>query len=356
MAGALTRLRYDVSIAILKKGNTFSMSKREIPYDTYPAVSFSSLRQYYILFNTLFWDKHWKEHCKQFHAVIAVCGTPHIAYPLLSYGLPLFIWSAVTMEEDLKGRYYEFGYLKKLAYSLALPYIKYQERKVYKNSKHFWALSNYTLRSFKASTKNEHTSTLLPPIDLDLFKPASTEEREPIIIFTGRYNDTRKNIPRLLGAFRKVLDLHPNAILKLIGDEAEPRIVYLIKRLNIGRRVQLIKSQPREKLIDQYQNAQVFVIPSNQEGLCISGIEAMACGLPIVSTRCGGPETYIRHGLNGLLSNGSEESIAKQLVEILSNQSLRIKFGHAARKTVMQLFSIELFDKKIEMILNQIPN
>ena len=84
----------------------------------------------------------------------------------------------------------------------------------------------------------------------------------------------------------------PDAKLLLIGDEPISDLYDLVAKLNLNDRVEFHGVKPYSEMISYYQRASVFAIPSLQEGLGIVGLEAMACGLPIVSTRCGGPEDF----------------------------------------------------------------
>ena len=79
--------------------------------------------------------------------------------------------------------------------------------------------------------------------------------------------------------------------LKLVGDKPSASLMALSKSLGIESDIEFLDVRPRDELVDLYRRATLFVMPSRQEGLGIVVLEAMACGLPVVSTRCGGPET-----------------------------------------------------------------
>ena len=70
---------------------------------------------------------------------------------------------------------------------------------------------------------------------------------------------------------------------------------------------------------DIYKSVDCWVLPSTTEGFGMPGLEAAACGCPIVSTRCGGPEDYVNEGENGYLVNvGDEEDMADKLLKVLN--------------------------------------
>lgn len=85
----------------------------------------------------------------------------------------------------------------------------------------------------------------------------------------------------------------PNIRLLLIGDEPGPKLLQQIDALEWNEHVKGIDYVDNEELPAYYRGADVFSIPSQHEGLAIVGLEVMACGKPIVSTRCGGPEEYV---------------------------------------------------------------
>ena len=78
------------------------------------------------------------------------------------------------------------------------------------------------------------------------------------------------------------------------------------------------------------QRWDLFVIPSHQEGLCISALEAMACGVPVVSTRCGGPEDFVLPGRTGTLVPHEASALAAAIEAICSQTSLRQQLSSGA--------------------------
>jgi glycosyltransferase involved in cell wall biosynthesis len=97
-----------------------------------------------------------------------------------------------------------------------------------------------------------------------------------------------------------------------------------------------------------YREIDVFAIPSRQEGLCIAGIEAMASGVPIVSTRCGGPEDYVCPGKTGLLVGFESDAIADAIVAIAQDRVLRNAMSANARAAAERQYAPEVFFRLIE--------
>jgi len=94
-----------------------------------------------------------------------------------------------------------------------------------------------------------------------------------------------------------------------------------------------------------------FVLSSSSEGFSIATIEAMATGLPVVATRCGGPEEIIEHEKTGLLvSTGNPQELAAKLKLLIEDPQLAIRLADAGRKHVESVFSFGAMLKSYKKI------
>lgn len=158
-------------------------------------------------------------------------------------------------------------------------------------------------------------------------------QKKPVIIAAGRLTK-QKNFAMLIKAFHVIEGKFPEYQLFIYGDGIEKEnLQKLICDLKLDDRVFLQGNT--ENIIDAYASASVFALTSGYEGMPNVLIEAMALGLPCVSTDCpcGGPRFLIADGKNGLLVPVNDcAAFAKALDKILSSEEFALKLGKEAMK------------------------
>ena len=120
-------------------------------------------------------------------------------------------------------------------------------------------------------------------------------------------------------------------------------------------RVEFVGSVPHAKLVDFYQQADIFVLPSIlNEAFGVPVAEAMAVGLPVVAARSGGIPEVVEVGKTGLLVERSNaDALASAILSLLSNEILRQSLGQAGRKRALECFSL---DRVAETFLRHYQN
>ncbi|MEX2375248.1 MAG: glycosyltransferase family 4 protein [Dehalococcoidia bacterium] len=146
----------------------------------------------------------------------------------------------------------------------------------------------------------------------------------------------------LLKAFAELRSRIPSAHLVIVG-QAEGRLfdalVGLIQDLGLGDSV--VFTGFREDVPQLLRGMDVLAISSSDEGFSLAAVQAMATGLPVVATRCGGPEEIVVDGVTGILvENGRPAALASALFELLPDRYRRRSLGEAGRMRAKEQFSL----------------
>ena len=112
--------------------------------------------------------------------------------------------------------------------------------------------------------------------------------------------------------------------------------------------------KPMEGMEEVYQGADISVVPTRaSEGLSLSLLESMACGLPIITTPVGGLGDAIIDGYNGLIYDPNHEDLTDYIRFLAENEDLRRKFGERNREIAEQCFDIKLWEEKWKNLIKR---
>jgi glycosyltransferase involved in cell wall biosynthesis len=183
-----------------------------------------------------------------------------------------------------------------------------------------------------------------PGVDTGFFRPPDRQSKRHYILAVGRLADPRKNVSLLFAAYALLLQGTSSAPDLILAGATMPgeTELKLAQELGVRHRIRMFAAITGEQLRDLYQDAAMLVLSSDEEGLGIVILEAMACGVPVVATRCGGPETVVVDGETGILTPvGDAPTLAAAMKEILSDLHRLESMGSAARDTVTRAFSLD---------------
>ncbi len=181
--------------------------------------------------------------------------------------------------------------------------------------------------------------TLIPNgVDLASFQPASISKSGPLRIVCVARLIERKGQHHLISALRQLQDAGLDVTLNLIGTgDAEAENRTLAAELGVADRVQFSGYVPREQIAQRYAAADVFVLPSFNEGMSVATLEAMAAGLPTVVTCTGGTAELVADGESGLVFGwGDIDTLTAHLARLANDRSLTQRMGAAARARAAQ--------------------
>ena len=128
------------------------------------------------------------------------------------------------------------------------------------------------------------------------------------------------------------------AIAGKAGNDFHRELLDQAKILGLDDRVHYLGF--RDDTAELYRIFDIYVLTSHSEGFPLSTIQALASGLPVVATRCGGPEEMVEDGVEGfLVPRGSATGVADALATLISDAALRRRMGVAARDKAVSRFS-----------------
>ncbi len=170
---------------------------------------------------------------------------------------------------------------------------------------------------------------------------------ERVVIFVGKLR-YYKGLEYLIRAAQTV-----EARFLIIGDgPLRVQLGRLVEELNLQKKVTFLGEIDNQGLVNYLYASEVFVLPSifRSEAFGISMLEAMACGVPVISTELGTGTSFVNlHQKTGLVVKpANAESLADALEILLSNSVLRMTLGQNARQRVEQLFSHQRMLEKIK--------
>ncbi len=209
------------------------------------------------------------------------------------------------------------------------------------------AVAGHTLR---LGARPASVITIPNGVDTQRFAPrTSGGSSRPTVVFVGRliFN---KGPQFLLDAVPQVLAQHPDARFEIVGDGPMRQALELHARRD-GLNGCVHFAGQRDDVERLLTEADVFVRPSLLEGMPLTVLEAMACGLPVVATPVGGTAELVHDGVNGyLVEPGSRTELAERLCTLLGDAGLRRDMGSKGRTLVESGYDWnEIADRTVEV-------
>jgi len=260
-------------------------------------------------------------------------------------------WLATTLDAEWRGRAPGLPAARRFAASVSIPTLKRLERRVLSQAHVLYATSPASCADLAAAAGRPQTDVRLLriPVDVERFSPAPEREwralvESPVLAFVGRATDPRKNLPLLLEAFELLLRALPTARLLLVG--GPPRSPAPAGVEVVG---------PVADVAAELRRAAVFALPSRQEGFGIVAAEALAAGVPVVSTPCGGPEELITRSGGGVVTETFDpEEFATTIERLVRDPDALSAMRDAGRDYVARVHAPALFQELVANALMEI--
>jgi len=220
------------------------------------------------------------------------------------------------------------------------------------------AISKETLEEVKCySNPSVYLRQIENGIDASMYRVPSIDERVKarmdrgsncnnfVLLFVG-HEFERKGLVYLIEALRFLpLDVH----LWVVGgcDSLEKHRQFA-RKLGLEERVRFYGRQLN--ICEYYWAADVFVLPSAYETWALVGLEAMACGIPVLMTRVGGIREYLKDGKNGFFIGQDPADIAQKVLHLKNDETLLKSMGEMARETALQFSWDHVAQKYLELV------
>lgn len=231
--------------------------------------------------------------------------------------------------------------------------LRHLSKKIWKKAAIVVALSNDLVKLAKQSDPKQKILVIYNGIDTYEFKPDKNileQEKTFNILFVGRLIE-RKGLIYLLKAFGNLCKIYANIRLYVVGD-GPLRKTYenFVKDNKIKEKISFFGIVNHNKVAELYQKSHVFVLPSLNEALGNVTQEALATGLPIVTTNTGAAELVRDNGY--IIKKESTVEIMEKLEKLISDKNLRESMGRKSREIAEQMSWEKTAQKYIELYKN----
>jgi glycosyltransferase involved in cell wall biosynthesis len=216
------------------------------------------------------------------------------------------------------------------------------------------AVSNYTKSlALKAGASESKINIIYNSCDEKFFfygreksvlrKKHNFRSDDRIILFVGNLI-RRKGLSLLMESLNLLRDKIPDFLALIVGEgEDLQNLKSMVNKYGLNRNVIFYGRISKTKLSDLCALADVFVLPSTSEGHSIALLEAMASGLPIVTSDIEGNKESVEDGVNGLLfKNANREELAEKLAVVLTDQKLKQSMSAKSSEMYLKKFSTKI--------------
>lgn len=199
-------------------------------------------------------------------------------------------------------------------------------------------LTNYNINKEIEVIPNFVDTQVFKPMQSGCIKRRLAAEGEKILVHTSNFRQV-KRVTDVIKVFDIVQKEVPSKLL-LIGDGPDrSECERLARQLDLADKVKFLGKQ--EGLVEILSCSDLFLIPSQSESFGLAALEAMACGLPVISSSVGGLPELVKHNESGFIAEiGDVERMAKYAIDLLTNEKKYKIFSKNSRERAVNLFDI----------------
>lgn len=318
------------------RGPTIEQSERE-SYVFHVGSNFSDLEIARYLPKTQL-----TRHLNGYDIVQVVCGGPALAYVVKNVSGPVAVQMATLMKLERQALISRSRGLARLRIRAMTSMVSLVEMKALRRA-NFVQVENDEIYD-KLIKRGVSGLTLAPPgVDTRVFRPGDAEKTPQTapLVYLGRLGEPRKGLRRLITAYIGCVENDPEfPDLILAGRGKLPTAEFeMIVSSGFGDKFAVRNDLTEEEKIALLQSSSLFVQTSYEEGLGVSVIEAMACGIPVIATATAGTAETVVSGETGFLISQEEfdrATLQESVYEILARYQ---SFSENSRTVAVEKFS-----------------
>ncbi len=225
------------------------------------------------------------------------------------------------------------------------------DSKVIANADKITAVSDSCAKELKLHYGVENVEVVNNGIDTSFFTPNKNNNQNICVLSTSALI-SKKGLPDLIKSIEYVRKDYPNIKCILTGrGPLERYLKKLVKQLKLEENIMFAGYVNRNELLEYYQNASIFVLPSYHEGLPTTILEAMSCGIPVITTDVPGNSEAVIDGETGLIVPPKDpEKLAASIIKLLNDDVLRAKMGNNGRTRAKRIYDWTIIADRFERI------
>lgn len=230
-----------------------------------------------------------------------------------------------------------------LFYFILRPILKFLSHLTLKKAKAIIVINEYTQKMLIKNGLNPDKIQIIPPgIDLKRFArtPFEAKNKEKIELLTVCYLIKRKGVDLIIRALTEVIKKNKKIVLRIVGDGPQKEnLENLVKKLKLEDYVIFEGLVDHIRVQAYYKRAHLFISMSRAESWGQMYLEAMACGLPVISAKNIGSEAIIEDGIFGYLVEQEDiAGLAEKTIYLLENPAQINSFGERAYQKAKQKY------------------
>lgn len=277
--------------------------------------------------------------------VQVVCGSPAWANAVLGLGKPVAVHVATRARVERRQRDADPGSASAWWRKAMTEITDRMDDRALRRVDAIQAMNPWLLKYAQELNQGRDVETqYLPPgVNTTRFRPIDRHQPAPdsYILCVARLSDPRKKVGVLLDAYARL----PEAVrrqtrLVMAGQSGPPELFWQrAAALGVRDRITFVDAPDEARLVQLYQGASAFALSSDEEGFGVVLLEAMACGVPVISTRSGGPEGIVTDGEDGyLVPLDDDAALSARLTHLLQDAACNLAMGRRARQTIEQRY------------------